>query len=323
MRCIHVIAMTLAAVVGSGATPSPEQAVSKPLRCGIEMRNVTLHVQEGLALRVTSLNGEFVSRRANSPPVFDDPDSYTLQIASGEFVMDTPTLSRLLQEQVFNDPKSPISNAKLGIRDGKVHIEGRLRKGIVVPFSMSADVSASADGRMRLHASSLKAVGIPVKGMLDLFGVELQNLMKLPAASGIRAEGDDLLVDPFAMLPPPATEGRVKSVTIAGDRLVMTASGPSKPPAKPASRPDPSARNFMYFHGGIVTFGKLTMRDADLQLIDADPRDPFDFFPAHYSEQLVAGYSRNTARGGLRVLMPDYDQVHRSGASLKPPKVGR
>lgn len=285
------------------------------------MRNVVLHVQSGIALRITSLEGEFVSRRPNGPPVFDDPTSYGLQIASGEFVMDGPTLSRLLQEQVFSDPRSPIRGARLTIRDGKVIVNGRLRKGIEVPFSMSATVNASRDGRVRLHASSLKAVGIPVKGMLDLFGVELQNLMKLPAGRGITTEEDDVLVDPFALLPPPATQGRVKSATIRGDRLVMTAAGASTRLKKPATRPDPAARNFVYFYGGVITFGKLTMTDADLQLIDADQRDAFDFFPAHYSDQLVAGYSRNTRRGGLRVLMPDYDTVRATGRQLPPPKV--
>jgi hypothetical protein len=46
-----------------------------------------------------------------------------------------------------------------------------------------------------------------------------------------------------------------------------------------------------------------------MQLIDADPTDPFDFFPDHYNEQLVAGYSKTTASGGLRVYMPDYNKL--------------
>jgi hypothetical protein len=60
---------------------------------------------------------------------------------------------------------------------------------------------------------------------------------------------------------------------------------------------------------GDIRFGKLTMSDADLQLIDADPRDPFDFFPAHYDVQLVAGYSKNTPAKGLKTYMPDYGDI--------------
>ena len=51
------------------------------------------------------------------------------------------------------------------------------------------------------------------------------------------------------------------------------------------------------------------MHDADLQLIDSDPKDPFDFFPARYSAQLVAGYSKNTPQKGLKTYMPDYGDL--------------
>ena len=77
--------------------------------------------------------------------------------------------------------------------------------------------------------------------------------------------------------------------------------------------PSPSARNYVYFGGGTITFGKLTMRDADLQLIDADPRDPFDFFPARYNAQLVAGYSKNTPAKGLKTYMPDFGDLPKPG----------
>ena len=75
----------------------------------------------------------------------------------------------------------------------------------------------------------------------------------------------------------------------------------------------------LYFYGGSVRFGKLTMSDADMWLIDADPRDPFDFYPEQYMRQLVAGYSKNTPEGGLRVYMPDYHQA--AHTNLRPAAV--
>ena len=52
-------------------------------------------------------------------------------------------------------------------------MRGKLQKGVAVPFSMTAAVSAAADGSMRLHAEKLKAVGVPVKGLLDLLGLDV------------------------------------------------------------------------------------------------------------------------------------------------------
>jgi hypothetical protein len=65
----------------------------------------------------------------------------------------------------------------------------------------------------------------------------------------------------------------------------------------------------MYYRGGTLRFGKLTMVDTDLLLVDADQKDVFDFSPARYNEHLVAGYSKNTPVHGLIVYMPDLNDL--------------
>ena len=186
---------------------------------------------------------------------------------------------------------------------------------------MAVKYAATSDGMLRLHTTKLKAIGVPVKGLLDLIGVDLADLMKMPAGQGIRADGDDLLLDTTALLPPPRMEGRLASVAISGNRLVLRMIGAGAPPKRPQTTPLPGARNYLYFYGGSIRFGKLTMTDTDMQLIDSNPATPFDFFPAHYEAQLVAGYSRNTPRKGLQVFMPDYARVTSNGGILKPPRL--
>jgi hypothetical protein len=111
------------------------------------------------------------------------------------------------------------------------------------------------------------------------------------------------------VLPPPEIQGRLTHVAISGGQLVQTF-GSSTAPAR-LLQSDRKDRNYVYFSGSDIRFGKLTMAGADLELIDADPNDPFDFFPARYDRQLVAGYSKNTASGGLRTYMPDYGDLDR------------
>ena len=69
------------------------------------------------------------------------------------------------------------------------------------------------------------------------------------------------------------------------------------------------SRNFIYWRGGQLSFGKLTMTDTDLELVDNDPRDPFDFSVDHWNDQLVAGYSKTTSRRGLKAIVPDYNDL--------------
>lgn len=76
-----------------------------------------------------------------------------------------------------------------------------------------------------------------------------------------------------------------------------------------------AAHHPWYFAESTIRFGKLTMTGADLQLIDAD--DAFDFYPAKYNAQLVAGYSKNTPDRGLMTYMPDFNDLN-PGMSLRP-----
>jgi hypothetical protein len=67
--------------------------------------------------------------------------------------------------------------------------------------------------------------------------------------------------------------------------------------------------NYMVYRGAQLRFGKLTMSDTDLTLIDMDPQDPFDFYLDHYQDQLVAGYTKSTPSFGLRSYFRDYDKL--------------
>ena len=133
--------------------------------------------------------------------------------------------------------------------------------------------------------------------------------MKMPEGSGIRADGDDLLLDTAAMLPPPRTEGRLQQVAVTGDRLAMRMTGPGAPPSHDPPPVHSQPRGTTCISSAADPFREA---DDDGRGHAADRRrsaGPFDFFPAHYEAQLVAGYSRNTLRKGLQVFMPDYARV--------------
>jgi hypothetical protein len=142
----------------------------------------------------------------------------------------------------------------------------------------------------------------------------MEDLLDLSQAVGVRVEGNDLILDPEKMLPPPAIEGKVRAVRIEGDRVVLTFGPPPDENPQVAGwpePPDPAAENFQFLYGGVVRFGQLFMVGTDMQIVDADPSDPFDFYIDLYESQLVAGYSRSQTDGGLEVFMPDYAEVGR------------
>lgn len=289
---------------------TPEAAT----RVSVAFRNLHLRVADGVVLEVSHIEGALLSTRAGHPPVFDDQRSFTLQIDSGEIAMTPASLSRVLNDHVFTYEGSPLRDIEVSIENGHLKQKGTLRKGIPVPFTIVADLSAMPDGRIRVHPTDVKAAGIPSEGLMKMFGVELDDLIKSNRSHGVQIVDNDLLLDPTRLLPSPRLSGKLTGVALERDRIVERFGSGAR--GKLSAAADRRARNYMYYRGGSLRFGKLTMSDTDMQLIDADPSDPFDFSPPEYVKQLVAGYSKNTPSGGLRVFMPDFDEAAR--VDLRP-----
>jgi hypothetical protein len=165
----------------------------------------------------------------------------------------------------------------------------------------------------------MKAAGFLSKRVLDFFGLELERLVKVNPATGVTIDGDDLLLDPERLLPPPRIKGRLTRTWIENGLVVQQFGAPVKRPLTP---PNGRFSNYMYYRGGTLRFGKLTMVDTDMVLVDADQKDPFDFSPEEYNDQLVAGYSKNTRSHGLIVYLPDLSDLPRRSARAmaEPPK---
>jgi hypothetical protein len=277
------------------------------------MRNVWMRVDEAVVMEIRHLRGEMLRTVEDEPPWFDQPDSFELRVLDAEIAMTPASLSALMNRYVLAGEEAPVRDVELAIEEGRLRQSGTLNRAVPVPFSILADVEATEDGDLVLHPVEMKAAGLPVKKLAELFGVELDEVLADEESPAMRAVGDDLILDPERMVPPPRIRGRVAEVRIEGDRLVQVfASGEDRRAPAPS---DPEAENYLFISGGVVRFGKLTMDDTDLQLIDADPSDPFLYSLADNLRQLVAGYSRTQPDDGLVVWMPDVDEVD-AGASL-------
>lgn len=300
-------------VLALGVAVAPSAPLDAPVNAAF--RNVDLHIDPTIVLEIRHIDGALLSAVRGQPPVFDDQKSFTLRIDSGEVAMSPASLTDLLNRYVFAYEGAPLKNLAITIENGQLHQKGTMHKGVDIPFSIDADISATPDGRIRLHPTKVKAAGLPAGGLMKMFGIELDSLIKLKQTPGVQIEDNDFLLSPDRLLPAPKIAGHLTAVRIAGTRIVETFGSGRVAKVTP---PDPTARNFMYYRGGTLRFGKLTMSDADMQLIDANPRTPFEFFPDRYVKQLVAGYSKNTPGGGLKVYMPDYADAVRARTSLRP-----
>ena len=280
-----------------------------------EMRNVRYHAAPGVVLRVRFLRGTLARTSRDSPPWFEDPNSFVIAIDTAEVAITPASLTALLNDHTFAYKGSPLRHLEVDIEDGQLKQEGTLNKLIDLPFTIRATISATRDGRLRLHPTSVKVVGIPVRRLMDFFGVELDDLVKVRQGRGIEVVENDFILAPGGLLPPPQISGRVIAVGIYRGEIRQIFGSSNRPAPLPIMHPpDTAAANYMYFQGSVLRFGKLSMVETDLQIVDGDPDDAFDVFLAQLNRQLSAGFSVNQPDFGVVTTMPDYADIAGSGA---------
>jgi len=274
------------------------------------MRNVELHIDEAHAIGIRELRGEVVRTSAGVPAALDDSKSFTVRVTGGTVALSGDALAALLNERVFAYRGSPLKKLRATIGGSQVVLRGIMHKGVDLPFEIASTPTLEPDGRVRLHPSRTRILGIDGAKLMRALGLHLDKLLDLRGAKGVTVAGNDLLLEPTSILPPPAIMGRLSSITVDGDRIVQTFVRLADDSVFDGfAHPDTSATNFIYFRGGELRFGKLLMEDTDLDILDGDASDPFDLDLAEYARQLVAGASRTMENKGLRVVMPDYRRV--------------
>ena len=288
------------------ALPVTALAQQEAQDVAVQMRHVDFHVDSTIVLHIDYLRGELRPTSPQHSPYFDDKQSFTLGIDSARIGITPRGLSDLLNRYAFAYPGSPLRRLTITIEKGLLRQRGTMRG---ISFDMLAELTLTPDGELRIHPKSVKAAGIGVGGLMKFFGLHLDKLLKLKGGRGVRIQKDDFFLSPPALLPPPTVEGRVGAVEVSDSEIVQVFQPPAGKEVRELRVPDPKATNYMYYRGNVLRFGKLTMHDTDLLILDAVPEDPFDFFLDEYKAQLVAGYSRTRADEGLTVVMQDYKRA--------------
>jgi hypothetical protein len=292
------------ATAAAATQAAPERMVQA------QMRDVAFHVDSTTVLAIHYARGALRRTIPERPAYLDDKNSFVLDLDTARFEISPAALSQVLNRYTFNYPGSPLRKLAITIDHGRLRQHGRMRG---ISFDVVGELSLTDSGELRLHPTTIKAVGIKVGGLMKFFGLSLEKLVDTDRARGVRIEKDDFILSPTKLLPSPAVDGRLSAFELSDSAIVLIFHPQDGRKVQPLTPPVAEPGNYMFFRHGVLRFGKLTMDDTDLLIQDADRRDWFDFWLDRYNDQLVAGSSRNTRDHGLIVQMPDLRAVGRSG----------
>lgn len=287
----------------STVTSSPDygSTASSDSATNVYAHNLMLRKGPGFRVYVPWLRGEMLRLNRNVNPSFDEPDSFVLEIKSGVIHTNVGDLTNFLDDALA---KSSLRNVALSGDGDQIKLRGTLHNIVPLPIEMVATISVAPANRVQLHVTKLSVLKVPVKGLLGDFHLTVSSLFRPGNIPGVEVSGNDLFLDTEKLLPPPHIRGQLASVRIANPDVEEIYGNAQEDVTRVAQW-----RNFLQLRGGTIDFGKLTMHQVDVIMVDLANDAWFDLDLAHYQEQLVNGYTRMTPQAGLQIFMPDLNKL--------------
>ncbi|HEX4536363.1 MAG TPA: hypothetical protein VH140_05415 [Candidatus Acidoferrum sp.] len=255
----------------------------------------------GFRVYVRWLRGRMARTSRNVNPSFDDPDSFFIDVKNGVVHTNVGDLANFLNEGVSN---SPLTNIKLSGDGDQLKLNGTLHKVIPLPIEVISTIGVAPDNRIQIHVTKINLLKIPFKKVLGGMDVTVSSLFHPGDIPGVEVKENDIFLDTGKAVPPPHIRGQLTSVRIVNPDFQQIYGNAQEDVTRVEQW-----RNFLQLHGGTIDFGKLTMRQVDLMMVDLSNNAWFDLDLANYQDQLVNGYTRMTPEAGLQIFMPSLDQI--------------
>jgi hypothetical protein len=273
----------------------------------IYAHNLRLHQGPDFRVYIQWLRGQLVPTRALVTPSFDEPESFYLNVTNGVMRANLGDIDNYLNNR---SAQAPLRDIRISGNGDQMKITGKLHKlKLTLPVELLGTVTPGGNNRLQMHVSKINVLKVPFKALLGGIHVTLSDIVGDTKVAGVQVTDNDLFFDPQILLPPPHIRGNVTHIRVDSPDMEAVY-GDAKRDAEHVEQ----WRNFLRLQHGMLSFGKLTMQDSDLIMVDISQDPWFDLDLANYMEQLVNGYTRMTPAAGLQIFMPDYAEMKKGGS---------
>jgi hypothetical protein len=181
----------------------------------MKMQRGSYSPQPGSVYDLRDFEAEMVARGKTAPLCF----MRITEIRTGEVFVTPESLTHMFQQKLSQNPNSKMSEIKVETRDDNtVHISGKVKKKITMPFDIEGPVST--DGRnLILNAKKIDAGKLPVKWLMGMLGENLAKMIGSESVSGVVAKNNTLI---FQLSQIAHVEGHISKLQTTNKGLLVT-----------------------------------------------------------------------------------------------------
>ncbi len=295
------------------ATISTSDSVSDDDSAPTTLWAHNIRLRKGLHFRVYILwiRGEMLRTNPRVIPSLDESESFIFNIQKGVIHANIGDMTAYLN--TVSVPNAPLKQISVQLDGQQLKVHGILKKIVPLPVEVAGGLSPLPNGDVRFHITKISLLKIPMKGLLGALHIQVSDIVNTTHTPGIQISNNDIIFDTSRLLPPPHSRGQITSIHIDPPDIEVVYGNALNDEVKLAQW-----HNFLRLSGGTINFGKLTMHQADLTMIDVGNTPWFGLDLANYQAQLTKGYARITSNFGVEAYMPDLDG---DGPTAVPPPV--
>jgi hypothetical protein len=202
----------LALVLFASALACAQNAKCPPPPSLMKMDKGEYSNQPGVIFNLESFAATLQPRGKRAPNCYVK----TAVIDHGTVFVSSDSLTHLFGQKL-TESNNQLKDVQIEMKDNEVHLTGKMKKLIWIPFSAAGPLTTDGTN-LRIETKSIKAMGVPVKGLMDALGKHLQTLTGSESPKGVIAQGDTLIFQPYEIA---HVRGHITSVGLSSQGMTV------------------------------------------------------------------------------------------------------
>jgi len=274
----------------------------------IYIENVNFDVVENIGFYIEKLSASLEPKVAGQPVVFDDVESFTINVHNGTVVLSPQVITDLFNKHILDYWPRPLDELTVTTRDGYLEVDADLKlwswfPGIWLPANLGGNIVLNADNKLVYEIDDVRVLGIPLYGLLSTIFIDLDLLLSIDR-EGAQLVDSVLELDHTAVFPPPALAGRIASASLDSDglRLVFADNEAAK-----FNKPHVDSNSYLWMQSGDPRLFGIVVVNAGVQVVAEDTSKPLRFNLYDYRKQVAAGTLKMAKNGNIIATVPSSD----------------